>query len=51
MIKFIDISKLYKPDTTALASVNLEIAPGIYIYHLKSKKTGKEKMGKFAVIK
>ena len=34
-----------------LTKDDLEIAPGIYFYHLKSKKTGKEKMGKFAVIK
>ena len=34
-----------------LTKEDLEIAPGVYIYHLKSKKTGKEKMGKFAVIK
>jgi len=29
----------------------LEIAAGIYIYHIKSEVTGKEKLGKFAVIK
>ena len=34
-----------------LTKDDLEIAPGIYVYHLKSQKTGKEKMGKFAVIK
>ena len=34
-----------------LTREDLEIAPGIYVYHLKSKKTGNEKMGKFAVIK
>jgi hypothetical protein len=34
-----------------LTKDGLEIAPGIYVYHLKSEKTGKEKMGKFAVIK
>ena len=34
-----------------LTKDDLEIAPGIYVYHLKSKKTGKEKVGKFAVIK
>ena len=30
---------------------NLEIAAGMYIYHVKSKITGKEKLGKFAVVK
>jgi len=34
-----------------LTKENLEIAPGIYIFYVKSKKTGKVKMGKFAVIK
>jgi len=34
-----------------LTKDNLEVAPGIYVYHLKSKETGKEKMGKFAIIK
>jgi len=34
-----------------LTKEGLEIAPGIYFYHLKSKESGKEKMGKFAVIK
>jgi len=34
-----------------LTKDGLEIAPGVYFYHLKSKHTGNEKMGKFAVIK
>ena len=34
-----------------LTKEDLEIAPGVYVYYLKSKNTGKEKMGKFAVIK
>jgi hypothetical protein len=34
-----------------LTREDLQIAPGIYVYHLKSHNTGKEKMGKFAVIK
>jgi hypothetical protein len=34
-----------------LTRENLEIAAGIYIYHVKSEKTGKEKISKFAVIK
>ena len=29
----------------------LEIAPGIYFYHVKTENTGDEKLGKFAVIK
>jgi hypothetical protein len=29
----------------------LEIAAGMYLFHVKSEKTGKEKLGKFAVIK
>ncbi len=29
----------------------LEVAPGYYIYHVKSKETGAEKIGKFAIIK
>ncbi|NQT27316.1 hypothetical protein HQ585_18325, partial [candidate division KSB1 bacterium] len=29
----------------------LEIAAGMYLYYVKSDKTGKEKLGKFAVIK
>jgi len=29
----------------------LEIAAGMYIFHVKDKKTGEEKIGKFAVIK
>jgi len=34
-----------------LTNEGLEIAAGVYFYHIKSQKTGKEKMGKFAVIK
>ena len=34
-----------------LTKDNLEIAPGIYIYYLESKVTGKGKTGKFSVIK
>ncbi len=34
-----------------LTREGLEIAPGIYVYHLKSNNSGKEKMGKFAIIK
>jgi hypothetical protein len=34
-----------------LSKEDLEIAAGMYIYHVKSKATGKEKIGKFAVIK
>jgi hypothetical protein len=34
-----------------LTRENLEIAAGMYLYHIKSKVTGDEKLGKFAVIK
>lgn len=34
-----------------LSREDLEIAAGIYIYHIKSNVTGNEKIGKFAVIK
>lgn len=34
-----------------LSKEGLEIAAGVYIYHVKSKQTGKEKIGKFAVLK
>jgi hypothetical protein len=34
-----------------LTKEGLEIAAGIYVYYVKSEKTGKEKFGKFAVIK
>jgi hypothetical protein len=34
-----------------LTREDLEIAAGMYIYHVKSHRTGKEKIGKFAVIK
>ncbi|MFA4838138.1 MAG: hypothetical protein WC703_01505 [Candidatus Neomarinimicrobiota bacterium] len=34
-----------------LTKENLEIAAGMYLYHIKSKATGDEKVGKFAVIK
>jgi hypothetical protein len=34
-----------------LTKEDLQIAPGVYVYHLKSHNTGKEKMGKFAVVK
>ena len=30
---------------------NLEIAAGMYIYHVESNQTGEVKLGKFAVIK
>ncbi len=29
----------------------LEVAAGMYFYHIKAKATGDEKMGKFAIIK
>ncbi|MBO8130160.1 MAG: hypothetical protein H0Z29_01435 [Candidatus Marinimicrobia bacterium] len=34
-----------------LTKEGMEIAPGVYVYYIKSKKTGKVKTGKFAVIK
>jgi hypothetical protein len=34
-----------------LSKEDLEIAAGMYVFHVKSKETGKEKVGKFAVIK
>ncbi len=34
-----------------LTREDLEVAAGMYIYHIKSHVTGKEKIGKFAVIK
>lgn len=34
-----------------LTKEDLEVAAGMYVYHVKSKVTGKEKIGKFAIIK
>jgi len=34
-----------------LTKEGLDVAAGYYIYHVKSKVTGKEKVGKFAIIK
>ena len=34
-----------------LSKEGLEVGAGYYIYHVKSKETGKEKIGKFAIIK
>ena len=34
-----------------LTRENLEIAAGMYIYHIESEMTGDLKLGKFAVIK
>jgi hypothetical protein len=34
-----------------LTKEGLDIAAGIYIYYIKSNITGKEKLGKFAIIK
>jgi len=34
-----------------LTNEGLEIAAGVYLYHVKSEETGKEKLGKFAVVK
>jgi len=34
-----------------LTREGLEIAAGMYVYHVKAEVTGKEKIGKFAVIK
>jgi hypothetical protein len=34
-----------------LSSEGLEVAAGMYIYHIKDKLTGKEKVGKFGIIK
>ena len=54
---FIDEIKVFNiPDKgivhwDMLTKEGLEIAPGIYIYHVKSEKTREEKLGKFAVIK
>ncbi|MDZ7371817.1 MAG: hypothetical protein ONB12_11660 [candidate division KSB1 bacterium] len=33
------------------SSEGLDIAAGMYLYHVKSKRTGAEKIGKFAIIK
>jgi len=34
-----------------LTKEDLEVAAGIYLYYVKSESTGKEKLGKFAIIK
>ena len=34
-----------------LTRENLEIAAGMYVYHIESSVTGDSKLGKFAVIK
>jgi hypothetical protein len=34
-----------------LSSEGLEVAAGMYLYHVKAKETNAEKIGKFAVIK
>ncbi len=34
-----------------LSSEGLEVAAGIYIYHIEATRTGKEKLGKFAIVK
>jgi hypothetical protein len=34
-----------------LTRENLEIAAGMYIYHIEAHETGDQKTGKFAVIK
>jgi len=34
-----------------LTRENLEVAAGVYFYYVKEKTTGREKMGKFAIIK
>ena len=34
-----------------LTKEDLEVAAGMYLYHIKSEDSGKEKMGKFAIIK
>jgi hypothetical protein len=34
-----------------LTKEGLEIAAGIYVYHLKASATGDVKLGKFAVVK
>ena len=34
-----------------LTRENLEIAAGMYIYHIEAQETGDQKLGKFAVIK
>jgi hypothetical protein len=34
-----------------LTRENLEIAAGMYIYHIEAQKTGDQKLGKFAIIK
>jgi hypothetical protein len=34
-----------------LTKEDLEVAAGVYLYHIKSEYSGKEKLGKFAIIK
>jgi hypothetical protein len=34
-----------------LSKEDLEVAAGMYVYHIKSTETGKEKVGKFALVK
>ncbi len=54
---FVDEIPVYNPPDNGmvhwdmLTKEGLEIAAGIYIYHVKSNMTGEKKLGKFAVIK
>jgi len=54
---FVDEIEVFNPPERGivhwdlLTKEGLEIAAGIYLYHVKSLRTGEEKMGKFAVIK
>jgi hypothetical protein len=53
----VDVIEVNNPSSNGIAywdllsQENLEIAAGMYIYQVESKLTGKEKIGKFAILK
>lgn len=53
----VDVINVNNPDNNGIVhwnlqtSENLELAAGMYIYHVESIETGEEKIGKFAIIK
>ena len=54
LVKTIDVDNLPENGMVfwdLLTNEGLEVAAGIYIYHVKSNDTGDTKMGKFAIIK
>ena len=53
MIRLENVNKVYRTDrveTLALQNINLDVAPGLYVFHVEAPGMGRY-VGKFAILK